>query len=205
MRGANATTTQMLLVIDNHDSFTWNLVHGLMRHASDVQVVQSDEVSAEDVLRASPRGVVLSPGPGRPTDAGVSLPLIKSANLRVPVLGVCLGHQVICEAFGAIVVPAQTPLHGVASPIRHDGLGVFSGLPNPLKVARYHSLVVLPGSVPLDLVPSAWSESGELMGVRHRSRPFESVQFHPESFMTEHGDRMLSQFVARLAPEASRG
>lgn len=200
MRGANATTTPVLLVIDNHDSFTWNLVHGLMRWAPDVEVVQSDEVSLTQVLEAKPRGVVLSPGPGRPVDAGVSLELIKGGKLSTPVLGVCLGHQVICEALGASVGLAERPLHGVASAIRHDGLGLFSGLPSPLRVARYHSLVVAAESLPSELVPSAWSSSGELMGVRHRGRPLEGVQFHPESFLTEHGDRMLAQFVASLAP-----
>lgn len=205
MRGVNAITTVVLLVIDNHDSFTWNLVHGLMRWARDVVVVQSDEVRVEDVLHAQPRGVVLSPGPGRPEDAGVSLALIKGGELRTPVLGVCLGHQVICEAFGARVQHATRPFHGVASELRHDGFGLFAGLPNPLRVGRYHSLVVAAESLPAELVPTAWSSTGELMGVRHRQRSIEAVQFHPESFLTEHGDRMLQHFVAGLAPEPAGG
>ncbi|MFT3922836.1 MAG: aminodeoxychorismate/anthranilate synthase component II [Myxococcales bacterium] len=192
----------MLLVVDNHDSFTWNLVHGLMRWASDVEVVQSDQVSVAQVHAMRPRGVVLSPGPGRPVDAGVSLELVKQFAARVPLLGVCLGHQVLCEAFGARVERASRPVHGVAWRLHHDGGGLFSGLPNPLQVARYHSLVVERSSLPACLLATCWTEQGELMGVRHREYPLESVQFHPESFLTEHGEGMLRRFVERLAPES---
>lgn len=200
--GLTLSQAWMLLVVDNHDSFTWNLVHGLMRWASDVEVVQSDAVTVAEVLRRSPRGIVLSPGPGRPMDAGVSLELVKVVAGRIPMLGVCLGHQVMCEALGARVVSAERPVHGVACSVRHDGLGLFQGLPSPLKVGRYHSLVVAPQSLPTVLEPTCWTESGELMGVRHREFPLESVQFHPESFLTEHGERMLQLFVARLAQES---
>jgi anthranilate synthase/aminodeoxychorismate synthase-like glutamine amidotransferase len=195
----------MLLVVDNYDSFTWNLVHGLMRWASDVHVVQSAEVRVEQVLSLDPRGVVLSPGPGRPVDAGVSLALVRGALGRFPILGVCLGHQVLCEALGARIERAQAPQHGRASAVRHDGRGLFDGLPNPLRVARYHSLVVAEDSLPLELEAVAWSEGGELMAVRHRSLPAQSVQFHPESFLTEHGERMLEHFVRSLPPERDSG
>jgi len=194
----------MLLVVDNHDSFTWNLVHGLMRWASDVEVVQSDEVSVAQVLARRPRGIVLSPGPGRPADAGVSMELVKAAAPLVPMLGVCLGHQVVCEAYGARVERAARPLHGVAWSVRHDGRGIFSSLPSPLRVARYHSLLVREASLPACLQATCWTNEGELMGVRHRDHPLESVQFHPESFMTELGDRMLHHFVARLSSESPR-
>jgi anthranilate synthase/aminodeoxychorismate synthase-like glutamine amidotransferase len=192
----------MLLVVDNHDSFTWNLVHALMRWAPDVVVVQSDALKVEAVLRAAPRGIVFSPGPGAPEDAGVSLELTKAVCTHTPVLGVCLGHQVVCQAFGARVERAARPVHGVACPIEHDGRGLFAGLPNPLRVGRYHSLVVAPASLPSELEASAWSNQGELMAVRHRTLAIEAVQFHPESFLTDHGDAMLKAFVARLAPQS---
>jgi para-aminobenzoate synthetase component 2 len=188
----------MLLVVDNHDSFTWNLVHALMRWADDVEVVQSDAVSVAEVLRAEPRGLVLGPGPGSPEDAGVSLELAQVAGERMPVLGVCLGHQVIARAFGARIQRAARPVHGVASPMKHDGRGVFEGLPTPLAVGRYHSLVVAPETVPDVLEPCAWSATEEVMGLRHRTLPIDSVQFHPESFLTEHGDQLLRNFVTRL-------
>jgi anthranilate synthase/aminodeoxychorismate synthase-like glutamine amidotransferase len=192
----------MLLVIDNHDSFTWNLVHGLMRWADDVEVTQSDALTVADVMRRRPRGIVLSPGPGRPVDAGVSLELVQVVGPRIPMLGVCLGHQVICEAFGARVERARRAIHGMAWDVRHDGQGLFAGLPNPLRVARYHSLIVDGTTLPPCLAPTCWTEEGELMGVRHRQFPLESVQFHPESFLTEHGDRLLERFVATLAGES---
>lgn len=194
----------MLLVVDNHDSFTWNLVHGLMRWAPDVEVVQSDAVTVADVLARKPRGIVLSPGPGRPADAGVSLELVKVGAARIPMLGVCLGHQVICEAMGARVERAERPVHGEAYAVQHDGRGLFQGLPSPLNVGRYHSLIVTRESLPPTLEATCWTARGELMGVRHRDFALESVQFHPESFLTEHGEQMLQRFVARLAVESPR-
>jgi anthranilate synthase/aminodeoxychorismate synthase-like glutamine amidotransferase len=189
----------MLLVVDNHDSFTWNLVHGLLRWAADVEVVQSDAVTVETVLAAHPRGIVLSPGPGRPEQAGISLPLVRAAAASVPMLGVCLGHQVLCAALGARVVRAPEPVHGRISAVRHSGQGLFQGLVTPLPVARYHSLLVDPASLPPELEPTAWTERGELMAVQHRRLPLASVQFHPESFLTEQGDRLLRNFVERLS------
>jgi anthranilate synthase/aminodeoxychorismate synthase-like glutamine amidotransferase len=195
----------MLLVVDNYDSFTWNLVHGLQRWADDVEVVQSAEVSVEEIVSTKPRGVVLSPGPGRPVDAGVSLALVKASIARFPLLGVCLGHQVLCEALGARVVRAARARHGRADWVHHDGRGLFEGLPSPMRVARYHSLVVERESLPAELEQAAWTESGELMAVRHRELPVQSVQFHPESFLTEHGDRMLQSFVSSLSAACARG
>ncbi|MDB4975755.1 MAG: anthranilate/aminodeoxychorismate synthase component [Myxococcaceae bacterium] len=188
----------MLLVVDNHDSFTWNLVHSVARFAPDVRVVQCDEVSVEEILRLEPRGIVLTPGPGRPEAAGVSMSIVRALGARVPLFGVCLGHQVICAALGAQVVHADRLMHGRTSIIEHDGQGVFEGLPRRLSVARYHSLIVRPESLPPELVASAFTEQGELMAVRHRSWPLESVQFHPESFMSEGGQAMVQRFVERL-------
>ncbi|MDB4988807.1 MAG: anthranilate/aminodeoxychorismate synthase component [Myxococcaceae bacterium] len=190
----------MLLVVDNHDSFTWNLVHSLGRFAADVHVVQCDEISLCEVRRLAPRGIVLTPGPGRPEAAGISMSIVRELGGAIPLLGVCLGHQVICHALGSRVVHAERLMHGRTSTIAHDGRGLFQGLPPKLSVARYHSLIVELASLPPELVVSALSEHGELMAVRHRSLPIESVQFHPESFMTEGGSSMVQRFVERLAP-----
>jgi anthranilate synthase/aminodeoxychorismate synthase-like glutamine amidotransferase len=190
----------MLLVVDNHDSFTWNLVHALGRFAADITVVQCDEVNLRDVLGMSPRGIVISPGPGRPEQAGIGMALVGAIGhgLAAPVLGVCLGHQIVCAAFGARVVHATRLMHGRTSRIVHDGRGVFTGLPPSFEVARYHSLIVDERTLPVGLVATAHTEQGELMAVRHVSLPIESVQFHPESFMTEHGLSMVQRFVERL-------
>ena len=190
----------MLLVVDNHDSFTWNLVHALGRFASDLVVVQGDEVSVSDVVGLSPRGIVLTPGPGRPEHAGVGIELVRAlgVELHVPLLGVCLGHQIVCAAFGAEVVHADRLMHGRTSRLIHDGSGVFAGLPASFEVARYHSWIVDARTLPPSLIASAHTEQGELMAVRHLSLPIESVQFHPESFMTEHGLAMVQRFVERL-------
>lgn len=189
------TSTHMLLVIDNHDSFTWNLVHMLAHFASDLQVVQGDAIDVASVVALAPRGVVLSPGPGRP-EAGIGMALIDA--LAVPLLGVCLGHQMICAAFGASVGHAPRLMHGRTSALEHDGRGLFSGLPARFAVARYHSLIVDAATLPDELEPSAFSEQRELMAVRHRTRPIEGLQFHPESFLTEHGAAMIGRFVASL-------
>lgn len=195
-----STSTHMLLVVDNHDSFTWNLVHALARFAPDVAVVQGDEVSVGDVLGQSPRGIVLTPGPGRPEHAGVGIPLVQALGVSssIPLLGVCLGHQIVCTALGARVVHAGRLMHGRTSRLVHDGSGVFTGLPPSFEVARYHSLIVDAATLPPTLIASAHTEQGELMAVRHVALPIESVQFHPESFMTEHGLAMVRHFVERL-------
>ena len=191
----------MLLVVDNHDSFTWNLVHALARFASDVAVVQGDEVSVGDILGQSPRGIVLTPGPGRPEQAGVGVQLVRALGTAaaIPLLGVCLGHQIVCTALGARVVHADRLMHGRTSRLVHDGGGLFAGLPPSFEVARYHSLIVDAATLPPTLIASAFTEQGELMAVRHVSLPIESVQFHPESFMTEHGLTMVRHFVERLS------
>lgn len=190
----------MLLVVDNHDSFTWNLVHSLARFADDVHVVQSDQVNIADVRAHAPRGIVLSPGPGRPEAAGISMAVVHELGDEIPLLGVCLGHQVICAALGARVAHAARLMHGRTSSITHDGCGLFHNLPQGLQVARYHSLIVDKGTLPAELLATAHTEAGELMAVRHRVLPIESVQFHPESFMTEGGTAMVQRFVERLAP-----
>jgi anthranilate synthase/aminodeoxychorismate synthase-like glutamine amidotransferase len=197
----------VILVVDNHDSFTWNLVHCLAAALGPgggerVRVVESDAVSCDEVAALAPRGVVLSPGPGRPEDAGVSLELVRRLSGRVPLFGVCLGHQVICAAFGARVVHAARLMHGRTSPVRHDGRGVFSGLPSPLVVARYHSLIVDAASLPASLEASAFTAEGELMAVRHRQLAIESVQFHPESFLTERGAELVTRWVSALPVES---
>ena len=188
----------MLLVVDNHDSFTWNLVHSLGRFAADVRVVQCDEVTLDQVRAFAPRGIVLTPGPGRPEKALVSMAIVRELGASIPLFGVCLGHQIICAALGAEVVHAERLMHGRTSSITHDGQGVFAGLSSPIEVARYHSLIVAPASLPRQLRATAFTPEGELMAVRHESLPIEGVQFHPESFMTEGGGSMVQRFVERL-------
>lgn len=191
---SSCASTHMLLVVDNHDSFTWNLVHALGRFFCDLSVAQCDEISVAQVRRMAPMAIVLTPGPGRPEHAGIGIELVRELGSEVPLLGVCLGHQVICAAFGARVVHAPRLMHGRTSLIEHDGDGVFRGLPSPLCVARYHSLLVDVATLPSVLKPTASTSEGELMAVRHVSLPIESVQFHPESFMTEHGLAMIQCF-----------
>lgn len=185
------------MLIDNYDSFTRNLADGLAQLGADVAIVRNDEVRAADVLAARPRGVVLSPGPRAPRDAGICLPWLRIAPPRMPVLGVCLGHQAIGEAFGGRVVRAGEPVHGRALPVVHRGGGLLAGLPSPFLAARYHSLVVDGGSLPATLEATAWSRDGEIMALRHRTRPIEGVQFHPESFLTPVGPAILAAFLRR--------
>jgi len=186
----------MILVIDNYDSFTYNLVQYLGELGATLEVVRNDAVGVEAIVRMQPERVVISPGPGNPGQAGVSLEVIRRLGATTPILGVCLGHQAIGEAFGATVARAKTQMHGKTSVIRHDGRGVFAGLANPLVATRYHSLAVLRETVPDDLEITATAEDGEIMGLRHRRHPVEGVQFHPESILTVEGKRLLKNFLA---------
>ncbi len=185
----------MILVIDNYDSFTYNLVQYLGELGADLRVVRNDAVSVDDVVAMRPARVAISPGPGTPDDAGISLDVIRRLGASTPVLGVCLGHQSIGQAYGATVARARTQMHGKTSEIQHQNVGVFSGLSNPFTATRYHSLVVLKETVPADLEITAWSEDGEIMGLRHRQHPVQGVQFHPESILTLEGKQLLANFL----------
>ncbi|MCS6878660.1 MAG: aminodeoxychorismate/anthranilate synthase component II [Geminicoccaceae bacterium] len=185
----------MLLLIDNYDSFTWNLYHYLSEHGARVEVVRNDAVTVQEVLAQRPAGIVISPGPCDPDRAGVSLPLVRAAAGRCPILGVCLGHQAIGQAFGARIVRAPVPMHGKISRIEHDGSGILAGLPSPFEATRYHSLCVDPATVPDELEVNARSEDGVIMGLRHRWFPIHGVQFHPESIETKVGKRLLRNFL----------
>ena len=182
-----------ILVLDNYDSFTWNLVHLFEERGAEVQVHRNDSITLEEAAALRPDRLVVSPGPGRPEDAGLSLELIRALGHDVPTLGVCLGHQAIVQAFGGSVGQARSLLHGKASLIRHDGQGVFRSLPEEIEVGRYHSLAAV--VVPDDLVVTARTEDGEVMGVRHRTYPIEGVQFHPESVLTPSGGTMADNFL----------
>ncbi len=185
----------VLLMIDNYDSFTYNLVQYLGELGADVRVFRNDQITVDDIRDLRPDGIVISPGPCTPNEAGISVDTIQELGAETPVLGVCLGHQSIGQAYGGRIVRARTLMHGKTSPIRHDGRGVFAGLPDPFTATRYHSLVIERASLPDCLEVSAWTEDGEIMGVRHREYPIEGVQFHPESILTEHGHEMLSNFL----------
>ena len=185
----------MVLMIDNYDSFTYNLVQYLGELGEQVMVVRNDEVSVDEVEALAPARIVISPGPCTPSEAGISLGVIDRLAGRVPILGVCLGHQAIGQAFGGKVVRARQVMHGKVSRIRHDGRGVFADVPNDFVATRYHSLVVERASLPECLLVTAESEDGEIMGLRHRSLPVEGVQFHPEALLTEHGHKMLENFL----------
>jgi anthranilate synthase component 2 len=186
----------MLLLIDNYDSFTWNLVHYLGELGAEAQVVRNDQITVQEALALRPEAIVLSPGPCDPARAGICLALTRAAaGAGVPLLGVCLGHQTIGEAFGGRVVRHSDIVHGKLGEIRHGGTGVFAGLPSPLRATRYHSLVVDRASLPAELEITAELEDGTIMGLRHRTLPIEGVQFHPESIRSDHGQRMLQTFL----------
>jgi anthranilate synthase component 2 len=185
----------MLLMIDNYDSFTYNLVQYLGELGEDVQVHRNDEITLDEVEMLKPQHIVISPGPCTPNEAGVSVSLVQAFAGRVPILGVCLGHQSIGQAFGGKIVHAKTLMHGKTSSIHHETKGVFRGLPNPLTATRYHSLVLEQGSLPDCLEVTARTEDGEIMGVRHRSMQVEGVQFHPESILSESGHALLKNFL----------
>jgi anthranilate synthase/aminodeoxychorismate synthase-like glutamine amidotransferase len=189
----------MILLLDNYDSFTYNLYQYLGELGAEPRVVRNDEIGVEAALALRPAAIVISPGPGTPDQAGISLELVRRATGRVPLLGVCLGHQSLGQAFGGRVVRAPKPMHGKTSEIRHDGRTLFSGLPDPLTATRYHSLVVASEDLPACLEVSAWTDDGVIMGLRHREQPVEGVQFHPESIMTAAGKALLGNFLARAS------
>jgi anthranilate synthase component 2 len=185
----------MVLMIDNYDSFTFNLVQYFGELGADVEVVRNDEITLDEVAARAPERIVISPGPCTPAEAGISVPLIQRFAGQVPILGVCLGHQAIGQAFGGRVVRAARVMHGKLSPIVHQGTGVFGGLPSPFTATRYHSLAIERASLPDALEVTATADDGEIMGVRHRSYPVEGVQFHPEAILTQHGRQLLANFL----------
>jgi anthranilate synthase component 2 len=187
----------MILVIDNYDSFTYNLVQYLGELGAELKVVRNDEVDVDAIAAMAPERIVISPGPGTPDQAGVSIDVIKRLGATTPILGVCLGHQAIGRAYGATVARAGKQMHGKTSAISHDDRGVFAGLSNPFVATRYHSLVIVRKTVPDELEVAAWSEDDEIMGVRHRSHPVEGVQFHPESILTIEGKKLLANFLRK--------
>jgi anthranilate synthase component 2 len=189
-----------LLVVDNYDSFTYNLVQYLAELGAELAVHRNDAIGLDDVAALAPDGIVISPGPCTPREAGISVPLIQRFAGTIPILGVCLGHQAIGAAFGGAIVRAPRIMHGKTSPIHHDGRGVFAGLPDPFDATRYHSLVIDPATLPAALERSAWTDEDEIMGVRHRSLFVEGVQFHPESILTLEGKRLLGNFLSRVGP-----
>jgi len=185
----------MLLLIDNYDSFTYNLYQYLGELGAQVQVVRNDQITLDEIERMAPERIIISPGPGNPDEAGISKDVIRRFGPKLPIFGVCLGHQCIGEVYGGIVEGAGEILHGKVSEITHDGRGVFAGLPSPIRATRYHSLAIRPDSVPDVLEVSARSESGVIMGVRHRTFKVEGVQFHPESILTPDGHQILRNFL----------
>ena len=185
----------MLLLIDNYDSFTWNLAHRLGELGAEVRVVRNDAITVEEIERLAPERLVISPGPGRPESAGVTIAALQRFCGRLPVLGVCLGHQALASAFGGRVERAPAPMHGKVSSVRHDGSDLFAGLENPLDVGRYHSLVIAPDGIPEGFVVSARTDDGIVMAVRHETWPVRGVQFHPESVLTPIGHRLLRNFL----------
>lgn len=187
----------MLLMIDNYDSFTYNLVQYLGELGAEVKVLRNDEITLEGIEKLEPAHIVISPGPCTPNEAGVSVPLVRQFAGKIPILGVCLGHQSIGQALGGRIVHARQLMHGKTSAIHHDGRGVFRGLPDAFTATRYHSLAIERASLPGCLEVSAWSGDGEIMGVRHKELAVEGVQFHPESILTEHGHQLLKNFLER--------
>ncbi|HCZ4602196.1 TPA: aminodeoxychorismate synthase component 2 [Salmonella enterica subsp. enterica serovar Anatum str. CFSAN003934] len=187
----------MILLIDNYDSFTWNLYQYFCELGAEVQVRRNDALTLANIDALNPQKIVISPGPCTPNDAGISLAVIRHYAGRIPMLGVCLGHQAMAQAFGASVVRAAKVMHGKTSPVTHNGQGVFRGLPSPLTVTRYHSLIVDPATLPECFEITAWSETQEIMGIRHREWDLEGVQFHPESILSEQGHALLENFLQR--------
>ena len=189
----------MLLMIDNYDSFTYNIVQYFGELGEEVRTVRNDEITLDEIAAMNPDRICISPGPKAPKDAGISLDVLREFGGKLPILGVCLGHQAIGEAFGGKVIRAKQVMHGKTSLIAHTGVGVFKGLPSPFTVIRYHSLAIERSSLPSCLEVTAWTDDGEIMGVRHKEFDIEGVQFHPESILSEHGHAMLKNFLERTA------
>jgi anthranilate synthase/aminodeoxychorismate synthase-like glutamine amidotransferase len=185
----------MILVIDNYDSFTYNLVQYLGELGADLQTYRNDKITIDQIKKLKPERIVISPGPGYPKDAGISISVIKEFAAKVPILGVCLGHQAIGEAFGGKIVQAKRFMHGKTSPIHHDGKTIYKGLPNPFTATRYHSLLVEKASLPECFEISAWTDQKEIMGIRHKEFKVEGIQFHPESILTTEGKKLLGNFL----------
>jgi len=194
-----------LLLIDNYDSFTYNLVQAFLVHGAEVIVRRNDEISVDEALTLGATHLCVSPGPGKPADAGVSMRMIEAFAGRIPVFGVCLGHQSLVEVFGGKVVRAGRLMHGKISLVHHDGRGVFAGLANPFQAGRYHSLIAERDAIPPSLEVTAWTAEGEIMGVRHRELAIEGVQFHPESILTPDGPRLMGNFLRPATPLAEVG
>lgn len=192
----------MVLIIDNYDSFTYNLVQRLGEINADwpIEVIRNDAITVEQIEAKKPTRIIISPGPCTPNEAGISMELVTAFAGQVPLLGVCLGHQAIAQAFGGRISGAERLMHGKTSQIYHDGLGVYAGLPNPFEATRYHSLIVKREDLPADFDVTAWTDRDELMGIRHRELAVEGVQFHPESFLTDHGRHLLANFMAQDWP-----
>ncbi len=188
----------MILVIDNYDSFTYNLVHLVGTHTEDLEVVRNDAWTVDDVRERKPQGILISPGPGRPAEAGITEPVIRELGATTPILGVCLGHQAIGEVFGGRITYAPTLMHGKTSEIRHDDSGVFRGVANPFTATRYHSLIVDREGLPDVLEITAETDDGVIMGLRHRGQPVEGIQFHPESVLTSEGPRIIDNWLERI-------
>lgn len=182
-------------IIDNYDSFTFNLVHYILHTGAEVQVFRNDKICVEELKELNPQAIVISPGPGRPEDAGVSLDIVKNLSGIIPILGVCLGHQTIAQSFGGTIIHAKKIMHGKTSMVTADGEHIFSGMKNPFSVMRYHSLAVQERDLPECLVVTARTEDGEIMGIRHKFHPTQGLQFHPESFMTTVGKRLIRNFI----------
>ena len=191
----------MYLLIDNYDSFTFNIVQALGELGATVKVVRNDRITVDEAVALAPEGLVISPGPGTPDDAGVSVDLVRAFAGRAPILGVCLGHQSIVQAFGGRIVRAERVMHGKTSRIYHDCGTIYAGLSNPFQATRYHSLIAVESDLPADLKVSSYTSGGEIMGVRHREFPIEGLQFHPESILTPEGQTLLGNFLQSVAPK----